>query len=245
MKQLQSYTYTIPANGSVQIPAPNDNFYITAATGPVTVRADTFGKFVGLVAGQGLKGVPFSRLELFDETGAPNTVTILLTPVEFVNQVFSGSVGVVGAVALDAAAMAALAALQSVDLNTATLNTLTRPILASGSWVNVATMTAGQVLTVFNAAGNVNGAIIHELEAVDSSATQVQQSYIAKATAPANIADGAILASTGVTAANAGSVWVGVKRHSPILIPGGIGLYFISAQAGGVFGFRNLRYTML
>ena len=99
----------------------------------MTVRGDTFGTLPSLVAGQGLKSVPFNRLELVDTSGAPNTVSILLTPAEFINQVFSGSVAVVGPVAIDAAS---LAALESIDLNTATLNTLTRPTLPGANWVN-------------------------------------------------------------------------------------------------------------
>jgi hypothetical protein len=230
MKQIQSYTYTIPANGSVQIPAPNDNFIVQAATGPVTVRGDTFGTLPNLLAGQGLKSVPFSRLELKDESGAPNTVTVLMSPAEFVNQVFSGSVVIVGALALDAP----------------TINSLNRPELPSGAWVNNATAVANTPLTVFAPGANVNGAVVWQASAVDAVASVAHQVFIAKASAPATVIDGEVIAQSLVTAVTPGvNVIVGIDLCNPRRIAPGLGLYFISGLAGTSAMMRSARYTLL
>lgn len=223
MKQIQSYTYTIPAFGSRQIPAANDNFLVQAATGPVTVRGDTFGTLPRLVAGQGLKLVPFNRLELIDTSGAPNTVTILLSPAEFVNQVFSGSVAIVGALALDVA----------------TLNTLNRPELPNGSFASLTTFVANTPLTIFTPAANVNGAIVWMAEAGDSTAGTI--SFLAKASPPTTIIDGDVIAA-GMDIATNRPV---AKLVNPQRIAPGLGLYVISSTAGAVGSIKAARYTLL
>lgn len=228
MKQLQAYTYTLPANGSVQIPAPNDNFIIQASTGPVSVRGDTFGKMAGLVAGQGLKSVPFNRLELFDESGAPNTVTILLSPVEFINQVFSGSVVVPGGVALVQA----------------TIDALTRPELPTAFWNSTAQMAVNTAQTVFLAAANTNGAIIWTAESADWSTGNGVAAFVAKATTPANPADGSVVAQSWYTGGETKSL-LGIRLARPVRIPAGLGLYFIGNLGGQANQMRSCSYTLL
>lgn len=228
MKQLQVYTYTLPALGSVQIPAPNDNFIVLASTGPVSVRGDTFGKMPSLVAGQGLKMVPFNRLELIDESGAPNTVTILLAPVEFVNQVFSGSVNIVGALALDAA----------------TMNGVQRPELPTNNWNSLAAAAAGVPLTVFAPGANPNGAIVWAASATEVNAALIHMTFLAKASAPAGLVDGDVIASSVVAA-------IGANMHSNIYLPApqriaaGLGLYYYPSANGAANYPRHVRYTLL
>ncbi len=228
MKQLQVYTYTIAALGSVQIPATNDNFIVLASTGPVSVRGDTFGKLPSLVAGQGLKMVPFQRLELIDESGAPNTVTILLAPVEFVNQVFSGSVNVVGELALDAATMIGVQ----------------RPELPTHNWQSIAAAAAGAPITVFLPAANVNGAIVWAASATEVNAALIHMTLLAKASAPAGLVDGEVIASSVVSA-------IGANMHSNIFLPrpqriaAGLGLYYYPSANGAANYPRHVRYTLL
>ncbi|MCM3565925.1 hypothetical protein [Hydrogenophaga intermedia] len=232
MKQLQQYTYTIPANGSVQIPATNDNFIIQESTGPLTVRGDTFGTFKGLVAGQGLKAVPFQRLELFDESGAPNTVKLLMTPAEFVNQTFSGSVVIISGALTDAQLRASPVLVRADQLPT-------------GNWRDTSTVAVNTPITIFNAAANVNGAIIHHMEASDVVATAGNQVFIAKATAPANISDGEVIAQTFTTANNGGTANLSIRRENPVRIEAGLGFFFISGFNGTAGYLRNCRYTLL
>lgn len=229
MKELQQYTYTIPAGGSVQIPATNDNFYVQASTGPVAVRGNTFGRLRGMVAGMGLKGVPFDRLEMFDESGAPNTVSLMMTPAEFVNNTFSGSVVVVGPQSLDAA----------------TINALVRPEQATGNWNSAAVLAASTPLTVFAPGANVNGAVIWAAEAQDNVAAACVQCFIAKASAPASVIDGEIIASSIYTVSAGGTNVPGIRMATPQRIAPGLGLYFISSLAGGATNLRHARFSLL
>lgn len=231
MKQLQTYQYQIPAFGAVMIPAANDNFIVLASTGPVTVRGDTFGTLTNLIAGQGLKMVPFNRLELVDTSGAPNTVTILLTPAEFVNQVFSGSVSIVGGVLTDAQLRASAVPVRVAEL----------PVQ---DWSSSATMGAGGVLTIFAAGANLNGALIHQMEAMDGAATYTPQSFVAKATLPINTLDGVVLAQS-IAGTVGATIFSSIRREFPTRIPAGLGLFFVSGTAGGGGFIRNCRYTLL
>lgn len=224
MKQLQVYTYVVPALGAVPILAANDNFIVLASTGPVSVRGDTFGKLPNLVAGQGLKMAPFNRLDLIDESGAPNTVTILMAPVEFVNQVFSGS----------------------VTVTQASIDALNRPELPVGNWKDTSTMVANTPLTVFAPGANVNGAIVWSMEALDSNAASFPvQTFLAKASAPATFADGEVIAQSTPGAMNSASAVSTIRREQPTRVAAGLGLYFISSLAGTAGYLRNARYTLL
>lgn len=230
MKQLKQYTYTLAPNASLQIPATNDNFIVQASEGPITVIGDTFGTFTGVVAGQGLRDVPFGRLELVNETAAPNQVTLLLTPAEFVNQVFTGAVSVLGSLSLDAA----------------TLNTLTRPSQPTANWNSGATMAANTPLTVFLAAANVNGAIVWRATAYDEIQAIGVQSFVAKATAPTTWNDGDVIAqSTLETYQSATARNPKLELQMPQRIAPGLGLYFISSLAGLANAGRSCRFTLL
>lgn len=235
MKQIQSYTYDVPAGGAIAIPATNDNFYINAATGPITVRGDTFGSLKGLIAGQGLKDVPFGRLEVVNEGGAVNTVTILLTPAEFVNQVFSGSVTIVGGVLTD------------TQLRASPVIVADRPELVTSTWTNAALWgAANSSVNVFTAGANVNGAIVWAAGANDQSASGAPQSFVAKATAPANILDGDVIAMTRNQVLSATPLFYKeLDLIHPQRIAAGLGLWFISAFAGSAAGNRFCRYQLL
>lgn len=220
MKELQQYTYTIPANGSVQIPATNDNFYVQASTGPVAVRGNTFGRMRAMVAGMGLRNVPFDRLELFDESGAPNTVTLLMTPAEFVNNTFSGSVTVVGGNLTDAQLRASRVLMTQAEQPSASFN-------ATGG------IAANTPQTVFPAAANPNGAIVLSAHIAGVCTTWNAQALLAKATAPATVNDGeAIAVGSSVHLVAAGPfVYDKGDLTVPQFVAPGLGLYFISAGA--------------
>lgn len=230
MRQLETYTYTIATGETITLPAANDNFIILAATGSVTVRGDTFGTLKNLVAGQGLKMVPFNRLELVNTSGAPNTVSILLTPAEFVNQVFSGSVSVVG----------------DLGLNVATINSLIRPEPSNGNFANIAALVGNTPLTVFTPAANVNGAVLlsADISAVDTSLGA--QAFIAKSSAPTSITDGEVLLVTKTILASTNTV-IGAVLPKEQFIAAGLGLYFLASSAAAANGssIRAARYRLL
>lgn len=229
MKQLESYTYTVPANGSVQIPAPNDNFYVMAATGPLSVRGDTFGRLRGMVAGQGLKGVEFNRLELIDESGAPNTVTILLTPAEFVNQVFSGSVAVVGSIPLTAATIA--------DLKT--------PLAPNGFLSATGALAANTPVTLVTPAANVNGVVLLYANCNDLNATVIDMTFLHKASAPTSIYDGTPLVASDIVAMTGTSYAMAGRLETPAFVPAGQGVYFIAGSATSALNRRHARWRVL
>lgn len=215
MKQLQQYTYTIPAGGAVMIPATNDNFIVQASTGPLSIRGDTFGTLRGLVAGQGLKAVPFGRLELVDESGAPNTVQLLMTPAEFVNQVFSGSVNVVGALSLD----------------TATMATLRQPLQPTGTANLTAALVANTAQQIVAPGSNPNGLIVLQGGFfMLNSGAGIYGNILAKASAPASITDGEIVVP-GLPFPNGANLSCNAELKVPQYVAAGLGLYVIAQQA--------------
>lgn len=77
MINISTYTFTIPGNGLVRQPMVAEDFKILQSTGLVDVRS-SFGKVSGLGAGQGLKNTPFTYLEIYDASGAANTVKLVV-----------------------------------------------------------------------------------------------------------------------------------------------------------------------
>ena len=84
MKPSQFYDFTIPANGAYTLTVGGDYFKIMRALGPVSIRS-SFGELKKLVAGQGLEDSPFDRLELRDESGAANAVSIFIGDRKFID----------------------------------------------------------------------------------------------------------------------------------------------------------------
>jgi hypothetical protein len=89
------YPITIPANGSFVLPAPADYFKVLSATGAFKVRGDSFGEMGALLAGQGLRGVPFQRLDFIDTSGASNELQVLVAGADFVDDRVTGEVSVI------------------------------------------------------------------------------------------------------------------------------------------------------
>lgn len=94
MKPAQIYTYTVPANGSVQILVEGSLFKIIASTGPVAVTGD-FGTLGPILAGQGMKGQNSKRFAINDMSGFNNVVRILIADESFIDDRISGSVEVI------------------------------------------------------------------------------------------------------------------------------------------------------
>lgn len=149
----------------------------------------------------------------------------------------------VGTVTLDAAT---LVSLENVDLNPATLNTLTRPILPGASWNSSAVLVANTPVTIISPGANVNGALIFSMKARDDvGAATTRQVFIAKASAPANITDGEILAMTLPGSVSGTSDFAYIDEQQPTRIAPGRGLYYLSSLGSGSSGLRSCRYTLL
>jgi len=97
---------------------------------------------------------------------------------------------------------------------------------------------------VFSAAANVNGAVVSRLQAVTGTAvTYPLIAFIAKATAPANILDGDVIAQQDFYFSASGPV-LSLKSETEIIIPAGKGLYFLSNVAE-TFALRLALYRFL
>lgn len=92
MKPSAFYEFTVPAWGAYTLTVSGDYFKILAATGAVSVKGK-WGELKKLIAGQGLEASPFDRLELRDETGAPNTIRLFIGDEKFIDGM-AGSVTV-------------------------------------------------------------------------------------------------------------------------------------------------------
>lgn len=151
----------------------------------------------------------------------------------------------VGTVTLDAAT---LAALESIDLNAATVNSLTRPGRTTGSFSSQGALAANTALQVFAAASNPNGAIILSAGSSDYSASgHAPVALISNATVPANPTDGDVYGVAVSGSPNAASQHGGFNIQTPMLVPAGHGLYFISgvATTGSNFSLKHCRYKLL
>lgn len=234
---FQAYDFTLTAGGSQAILAGGEYFRILSATGALDVTVEGKGTMPDLLAGQAIKGLPFQRLVLRDKSGAPNTGFILVASSEFVDNRMFGT--------FDLSA-ATLAALESVDLNTATLNTLTRPISPSAVWSDN-TASLGAVLTVFAPAANTNGAILLSAYAQDQSTTSGTGAFVAKTSSPSNPVDGEVMTPLMQIAGLSTTLYYGARLDQPAFIAAGKGLYYVQNFTGAAAGFvaRSARYRLL
>uniref|UniRef100_UPI0035AE3C4F hypothetical protein n=1 Tax=Hylemonella sp. TaxID=2066020 RepID=UPI0035AE3C4F len=232
-KAFQVFTITLPANGSRQILFQGTYFKLLSASGAVDVTIEGQGTLPALTAGRGLKDTAYSRLILTDKTGAGNTVELFCATEEYVDQTFSGVVG------LDAAT---LAALESVDLNAATIDKLM--VKSSGSY---AVSTGGAAATSYQAidpATNLNGLWVTEAYIFGYNSGVAQGiTLLAKSSSPSSRQDGEVILNAG---ANAAAVAI-AQLNKPAYLAAGLGLYFRyestdSAHAGLM---RSARWKLL
>lgn len=94
-KLAKIYDFTLPANGSFQLPVEGDYFRILTSTGDVEVVGDTFSRFGPIKAGQGLEKAPYRRLTINDKSGSANIGTIIVASDGFVDQRVVGEVSVI------------------------------------------------------------------------------------------------------------------------------------------------------
>ena len=110
------------------------------------------------------------------------------------------------------------------------------------SFKSVTGLTALGNEVVFAAGANVNGAIVWAAGGVGSSAAYARQAIIAKATAPATLIDGDVIASsTYVPTVNQCQI----ELARPVKIAAGKGLYFFADTADNISVQRYCLYTLL
>lgn len=184
----------------------------------------------------------FFELELYHLSGIEQNVIIAVGENAKIGSAkVSGLVQVSNAIDLSASS---LAALESIDLNSATRDLLRFESYGASYRTNTA-MAANTPETIFTAAANVNGAIIHAACLYSfSTGGHTAPSLIAKATAPASTIDGDGILSPHVSALGASLFAQAATLGRPVKIPAGKGLYFI-AQAAETTAQRSVLYTLL
>lgn len=94
MLAARNYDLTIPGNGTRQLEAVGSYVKILSATGQVRIIADT-GPQLDALPGQGLRNVPFNRLQFQDLTGSGNNILVLVGSSEMVDDRITGEVTVI------------------------------------------------------------------------------------------------------------------------------------------------------
>lgn len=146
----------------------------------------------------------------------------------------------VGTVTLDAAT---LAALESTDVNAASIAQLLG-IRPDNAIANNSGGAASAVLTAVASGTNVNGLWVTEAQIFGyNSAAAHAIALIAKATAPANTADGQVILHAG---ALSGQNFF-AQLNKPVFVPAGLGLHFfnVSADSGHAGLMRAARWDLL
>lgn len=203
------------------------------------VLSDEYGSQRGLMrqaeASFYLKATPFKVVQLTSPT--TQVIRFGYGSGEGGTRRAAGAVSIVGTVAVSGP-------LTDAQLRAAPVPA--RTVEAAGaSWINGGTFSGFQALTIFAAGANTNGAIILHMESQDAPAGYVLQTFVAKATAPATVTDGEVLAQSTVIAVAGSTIFSGIKRENPVRIPAGLGLYFVSNAAGVGGMLRNCRYILL
>lgn len=233
---FQVYDFNLAAGGAQTILAGGAYLRILTATGAVDVVVEGKGTMPNLLAGQGLKDLPFQRVVLRDKSGAPNSGTILVASSEFVDNRLFGTFDL---------SPSTLAALESVDLNAATLASIKTPYASTGNYKANSAMVANTAEQVFSAAANTAGAIILAADFFGVNASSwVQSSLLAKAAAPASIIDGELVWSPQHLAYSSGGYAASGSMPQQAYLPAGVGLFFISSVATTV-QYRSCRYKLL
>ena len=122
--------------------------------------------------------------------------------------------------------------------------TAVRPEAVTGNYKSTTDTVANTAELIFSAASNPNGAIVCSAHAFGSNPATTNMAYISKATAPASIIDGDIIALGGNKSNNGVTPWYILDMPSYQYVAAGLGLYFISNQAL-TSGARSCRYKLL
>lgn len=193
------------------------------------------GRMAAAEASFNLKNTDFKCIQITSATA--QTIRFAYGTGEAGTRRAAGSVNVANAISI--------APGQSLALVQATIDALTRPVLPGAAWNSTVTVAANTPLTIFNGAANPNGAIVWQMESNDNNGSAASiHTFVAKATPPANVADGEIIAQSIPVVGGAVYDWA-IRREQPTRIAAGLGLYFISAAAGTAGRLRNCRYTLL
>lgn len=221
MKSVTSYPFSMATGATFRIPAGGTYFRIQSASGPMNVTIEGAGTLPSMQSGQGIKDTPFDGLILRNTHTTSNSGSILVANEEFIdNRTYGVN-----------------------DLSSGSLDTIRRPLQATGFYATAAPLTANTPEVIFSAASNVNGAIILSANWTTTAGGALITTLVANAVAPVSNVDGEVFGSSEWTASNFGSGCIQKEQY----VAAGKGLYFISngTEAGGSIGFKNCRFRLL
>lgn len=243
MIKTLSQTYTAGLTVKYSIPASNFRLLTLSASAAVDVRFYKNGavqsEAVGMLDGFAQEDQPFDAVEITSATA--QTVVVVIADGHVKYDRFSGSVSVSNLPATQpvsgSVSVSNLPATQPVSGSVANTSPEQAQIYGA-SYKSVTGMAANSPDTIFTAAQNANGAVIHRADLYNYGGTGVRFSLLAKATAPTSVIDGDVIAVSKHIATDS---FATVEK--PIKIPAGKGLFYISD--GDNSPIRSVLYTLL
>lgn len=194
------YNLTIAANSAVVLPVVGKMYKITKATGPVTVRRSDGSVYEECDSGKGEQSLnEFNRLEITNKTASQNTITVLISDGELID---------------DSITIASGAAIP------------TYPAAALGSTLNYQSAPVNGSVVLIPPAANTAGLFIEHAEAyVEAGAGNGGSGvFIANSSDPSSVTDGQIITNIGFLQVNTSyNIAKGVRAN--FKLNAGLGLY--------------------
>lgn len=233
---MSSIKETIAAGKYLELSEPGDFFRLLVTTGPVDIEFYYQGREIADVVGVEAGYAEYFRGGTVGEFDRVRVYSATTQQVQFVTRYGSD-------VRYDRGASSVSG---SVDLNAATIIQLNRPQASTDSFAAITASAANAAQLIFTAASNVNGAIVLTAFASDENTVgNTTLAFVAKATAPATVIDGEVIASSIESAALAGGRAMAINLQTPQYIAPGKGLYYITNVAGSAGHMRSCRYKLL
>lgn len=215
-KATALYDFTLTAGGSFDLPVDASFYKILTSTGDISVTRDGGSTVKPMRAGRGERGVSFTKLTLRDLSGAPNSGTIIVGDSGFIDDTVVLS--------------------SSINI---------RPESPSGNFKSIAALAANTPETVIAPGTNTAGVIVLSLSGAYGGATTPAGVFIAKTSAPANIADGEVIAAPATVVLISASIYETIQLPKEQYLSAGLGLYFIATGGVSAGGIRACRFKAL
>lgn len=243
---MRTSSYRIQAGERIEIAASGNYVRVRKSAVELIIENGEKNEIVEVSEGDDFEFSPFKNLYITNAGATTETIKLTISSGKKAGSAkVGGSVAIVGAVELGANS---LAALERVDLNAVTSDLL-RFETYGASYKSTTALAANTADTIFTAAANVNGAIIHSAQFADfnaGTATNGGGGFLAKATAPATVLEGDSILGVDTFAVYSAAVTMGLgSLKNPVKIPAGKGLFFITGVAQSNTNSRSVLYTLL
>lgn len=223
---MRVYPISVPAGEQIEFAATGNYVRVRQSSVALKIQHDN-GDFIEVDQGDDFEFEPFQRLRISHESGTDQQIKLVIARGKK-----SGSSKVGGAVSVNN--FPATQTVVNVEPE--------KPQAYAASYSSNVNLAANTAVQVFSAASNVNGATLHSatMTALVGAGAGIV-ALVAKAAAPANNADGAVILSVGSGATSAAANSATLQK--PIKIPAGVGLYFISSVAES-YSLKGVQYTL-